>query len=74
MKLLWSRVRHKDTRPLLRTADPFGTLQEIFDSRVPFYALADLNVKSDARFSIEDMVDQVIEALQTRPDVLIEEK
>ena len=25
--LLWARVRHKDTRPLLRTADPYATLK-----------------------------------------------
>ena len=26
LSLLWERVRHKDTRPLLRTADPLATL------------------------------------------------
>ncbi|TYB89816.1 shikimate kinase [Oceaniovalibus sp. ACAM 378] len=70
LKLLWSRVRHKDSRPLLRTADPLGTLSELFEARVPIYEQADLKVQSAAGFTIEDMVDRVIAALLERPDVL----
>jgi shikimate kinase len=70
LELLWNRVKHKDTRPLLRTADPKATLTEIYNARVPIYALADIAVKSDASYSITDMADRVIEALSTRPDVL----
>ena len=70
IRLLWSRVRHKDTRPLLRTADPFATLQQIFTDRVPVYSQADLSVEAHARYSIDEMVAQVIEVLLTRPDVL----
>jgi shikimate kinase len=68
--VLWSRVRHKDTRPLLRTPDPRATLDELYQARVPFYAKADLVVASDGHASIEQMVDRVIAALATRPDVL----
>ena len=68
--LLWNRVKHKDTRPLLRTPNPRATLGEIFDARVPVYALADLSVKADARYSIEVMASKVVEELLTRPDVL----
>jgi len=73
LSLLWQRVRHKDTRPLLRTPDPHATLAEMFELRVPVYALADLRVPVLARYSIEDTVDAVIELLQTRPDVLAKE-
>ncbi|MGV6848961.1 MAG: shikimate kinase [Marinibacterium sp.] len=72
LDVLWARVRHKDTRPLLRTADPRATLAEIYAARVPVYALADLTVASDGRTSIEEMADRVIAALRTRPDVLEE--
>lgn len=68
--VLWNRVKHKDTRPLLRTADPRATLAEIYKARVPIYAQADLSVLSESRVSIEDMVDRVVTALATRPDVL----
>lgn len=68
--LLWSRVRHKTTRPLLRTANPRETLRALYEARVPSYAKADLTVDSSPDLSIEDMATQVIQALRTRPDVL----
>ena len=70
LDILWSRVRHKDTRPLLRTPDPKATLTEIFEARVPVYRMADLAVEADAAFTIEEMAERVVEALLTRPDVL----
>lgn len=70
VELLWQRVRHKATRPLLRTANPRATLKEIFDARVPIYALADLAVDSEADLSIDDMARRVLEALSTRADVM----
>ena len=68
--LLWSRVRHKGTRPLLMTDDPYATLKRIFEERTPVYAEADLVVDADAACSIEMMTDRVLEALTARPDVL----
>jgi shikimate kinase len=70
LEVLWERVRHKETRPLLRTADPRGTLAELFDRRVPVYRLADLRVEARAGFSIEDTTARAVEALATRADVL----
>ncbi|MCK8463560.1 shikimate kinase [Aliiroseovarius sp. S1339] len=72
LDLLWARVRHKDTRPLLRTPDPKATLTEIYDARVPIYATADLSVEAQREFSIADMADAVVRALLTRSDVLEE--
>ncbi|AAV94921.1 shikimate kinase [Ruegeria pomeroyi] len=70
LTVLWNRVRHKDTRPLLRTADPRATLRALYEARVPLYSEADLCVISDGETSIEQMVDRVIAALATRKDVL----
>ncbi|MEL6806829.1 MAG: shikimate kinase [Pseudomonadota bacterium] len=71
LDLLWQRVRHKDTRPLLRTPDPRATLAEIYAARVPLYALADVTVASLPDLSIDDMVNRVIATLLAdRPDVL----
>ena len=70
--VLWQRVRHKDTRPLLRTENPRVTLEEIYAARMPIYALADLSVTSDAGTTIEDMVTRVTAVLKTRPDVMKE--
>ncbi|WP_417524019.1 shikimate kinase [Marinovum sp.] len=70
LDLLWSRVRHKDTRPLLRTADPYATLKQLFDARVPQYAKAEVRVKACKSYSIDQMARRVIEELEARPDVL----
>lgn len=70
LDLLWARVRHKDTRPLLRTPDPKAALTALYEARVPLYAEADLTVKSLPGGSVENMTDRVIAALATRPDVL----
>lgn len=68
--LLWSRVRHKTTRPLLRTANPRETLRALYEARVPCYAQADLTVDASPDVSIEDMAERVLQAMRTRPDVL----
>ncbi len=70
LRLLWSRVKNKDTRPLLRTANPYQTLRDIYEARVPVYALADLTVESRASYSIERMTDAVLAALSERADVM----
>lgn len=68
--LLWNRVKHKDTRPLLHTPDPYQTLREIYDARVPIYEQADLAVEARPEYTIDDMAQKVLEALKARPDVL----
>ena len=70
LPLLWSRVRHKDVRPLLRTPDPFATLKEIYEKRVPVYALADLAVQAQPHISVDEMARKVRDELLSRPDVL----
>lgn len=70
LDLLWQRVRHKSTRPLLRTSNPRETLRKLYEARVPLYSQADITVDSAADLSIDDMATKVIAALQQRPDVL----
>ncbi|MBY6005809.1 shikimate kinase [Salipiger bermudensis] len=72
LPVLWNRVKHKNTRPLLRTPDPRATLREIYEQRVPVYALADVTVTSEQGKSVEAMAGRVIESLKARPDVLQE--
>lgn len=72
LDLLWERVRHKTTRPLLRTDDPRRTLGEIYRDRVPVYEQADLVVDADPAYSIAEMTEAVIGVLKTRPDILEE--
>ncbi|MCB1340231.1 MAG: shikimate kinase [Pseudooceanicola sp.] len=69
-EVLWNRVRHKESRPLLKTANPRATLFELYAARKPVYAQADLQVISEGDVSVEQMVDRVLAVLATRPDVL----
>jgi shikimate kinase len=70
LDVLWQRVRHKTTRPLLRTANPRETLRTIYEARVPVYSLAEITVDSRPELSVEEMAGHVVAALQARPDVL----
>lgn len=70
LELLWARVRHKNTRPLLQTSDPKKTLHQLCLARRSSYAKADLAVESRPEYSIDQMAENVIAMLMTRPDVL----
>lgn len=70
LDLLWERVRHKSTRPLLRTADPRGTLARLLEERRPVYAEAALRLEARPGDSIETTTERVIEVLARRPDIL----
>jgi shikimate kinase len=56
---LWSRVRNKTTRPLLRTQNPYATLKSIYELREPTYRLAALSVKCGPDLTVEDMAKKV---------------
>lgn len=70
LDVLWERVRHKDNRPLLRTANPRETLAGLFAQRVPVYRLAALRVPVEPGFSIDDTTARAIDVLRATPDVL----
>jgi shikimate kinase len=74
VEVLWSRVRHRAHRPLLRTADPRGTLAALAEARAPIYALADIAVDSLPQVPVEAMAQRVIAALAAHGGVLEERK
>jgi shikimate kinase len=63
LDLLWSRVRQRSNRPLLRTSDPRGTLERLLAERAPVYALADVVVTSEAGLPVEAMAARVRDAV-----------
>ncbi|SOC12059.1 shikimate kinase [Rhodobacter maris] len=73
LELLWSRVKGKNTRPLLRTADPRATLAGLIEKRYPVYGLAQVTVTAEPGLSIEAMAQKVIAALKPRPGLFAEE-
>lgn len=46
LDVLFERVSRRSNRPLLKTADPKGTLEKLIADRYPIYAEADLTVLS----------------------------
>ena len=63
-ELLWSRVRHRDSRPLLLTADPKATLAELQDIREPHYAKAAFTLEVQAGWSIQETTGAVMALLK----------
>lgn len=70
LETLWDRVRHKDTRPLLRTANPKATLTEIFHARRPIYAQAGLRLTIGCAATIEDTTQEALDVLAADPAIL----
>lgn len=60
--VLMRRIRRRNDRPLMRTADPEVTLRRLIDERYPVYALADITIES-RDVSHEVIVDEMVEAL-----------
>jgi shikimate kinase len=73
LDLLWARVRHRSTRPLLQTDNPYQKLRELTEIRSPVYALAPVQVTAQPRYSVEDMAEAVYQALQEYPGILSED-
>jgi shikimate kinase len=46
LDVLMERVSKRQTRPLLKTADPRGTMAKLINDRYPIYAQADVTVES----------------------------
>ncbi|QDY69159.1 shikimate kinase [Qingshengfaniella alkalisoli] len=70
LDLLWARVRHRTTRPLLMTSDPYQTLADMVKVRTPFYAQAPIHVRAEHNRSVEDMAKKVRDTLAEHPEVL----
>ena len=63
LETLWKRVKHKKTRPLLRTNNPKETLSNIYKDRLETYSLADVIIESRGTSSLDKMANRVINSL-----------
>src|SRR5690606_8940463 len=69
LDVLMARVSKKQTRPLLRTADPRATMEKLMADRYPVYAEADITVHSrDERREVvmEEVIGALLGHLETR--------
>ena len=70
LETLWKRVKHKKTRPLLRTDNPKETLANIYKKRIETYSLADVIIESQGTSSLEKMANRVINSLLDRNELV----
>ena len=63
--VLMKRIKRRQDRPLLHTADPAATLRKLLDEREPVYALADLTVQS-REVTHDRIVDEIVGAIGGR--------
>jgi shikimate kinase len=73
LDLLWDRVKHKNTRPLLHVPDPRGKLAELYEARLPFYQQAQISVQAERGLTLDQMTDKVVAALVADPQSGVEE-
>ena len=66
LNVLMSRVSRRDTRPLLRAADPRAVMENLIAERYPVYAFADVTVIS-RDVPHEVIVGEIIEAVAACP-------
>lgn len=64
LPLLWSRVKHKSHRPLLRTDNPRATLAALLEARTPSYQLAPRKVTVQPDWSIDATAARVMDILR----------
>ena len=62
LDILMGRVSRRDTRPLLKTADPRGVMERLLAERHPVYAMANITVES-RDVPHEVIVDEIVNAL-----------
>jgi shikimate kinase len=74
LDILWQRVRHKNTRPLLQTDNPFETLKSLAEVRDPIYGLAGVVVDAEPSLSIEQMAQKVVDALVAHGGIVKDRK
>ena len=61
--VLAERTARRDTRPLLRTPDPKGTLERLSQERRPAYEAAHIHIKS-GNGAHRDVVEAIVQALE----------
>ncbi len=67
-------MKHRDTRPLLRTANPRETLREMLENRRPYYARARVWVEAGPDLTIDEMAQKVIARLREEGGLIEETK
>lgn len=74
LETLWHRVRQRSTRPLLKTADPKGTLATLIAQRYPVYRSAELTFDARREDSVEVATSRLLDTIRAADPELLESK
>lgn len=74
LEILWQRVRQRSTRPLLKTADPKGTLAGLIAQRYPVYGQADVTFDARRGDTIETATTRLLAQIRSAHPELMEAK
>lgn len=60
---LWERIKTDTSRPLLKTENPYGTIEKLMQQRRHLYAQADVHTVIKPEWTVEQVADQVVEGI-----------
>jgi len=62
IEVIWERIKHSKTRPLLQVENPLETARELLNKRTPLYEKADLIVDT-SNLSLEEVAKEIITSI-----------
>jgi shikimate kinase len=62
MSVIWERIKHSKTRPLLNVDNPYDAAEELLNKRIPFYEAADVTVDTES-LTPEQAAGEIIKKL-----------
>jgi len=62
-EVIWNRIKHSKTRPLLNVDNPLDAAKELLEERIPFYEKADITVDTES-LSVEEIASEIIKKLR----------
>ena len=62
ISVIWERVRHSKTRPLLNVDNPFDAAEELLRKRAPFYETADITIDT-GNLTPEEAASEIMKKL-----------
>jgi shikimate kinase len=64
IEIIWERIKHSTTRPLLQVDNPLETARELLGRRESMYQKADLIVDTE-HLSVEGAADELLKSLKS---------
>ena len=64
IEVIWERIKHSTTRPLLQVENPFETAKDLLEKRTPLYEKADLVVDTST-LTLEEVTEEIIKTINS---------